>query len=195
MSSKSSSLKDAVKTGCRRHMQMFQIFSKSSRSFISPSVFLFIGLLVYFVSLLSLLAAGYRRSFIGRTNVRAPWQKTENKKEFCNRTPLIFNWHCSVIRRAWHAFVYERFSYSALQRRHSLLWSHSFRNNNDDRQTENGGSHLAGISSLYLSVSIFMRLPLVFSSSHWMFEKKRERTEIQKKLFPDRAEKNVFSFA
>ena len=82
MSSKFSSLKDAVKTGCRRHMQMFQIFSKSSRSFISPSVFLFIGLLVYFVSLLSLLAAGYRRSFIGRTAGRAPWQKTENKRGF-----------------------------------------------------------------------------------------------------------------
>ena len=46
------------------------------------SVFLCHGLLVYFVSLLSLLAAGYRRSFIGRTAGRAPWQKTENKRGF-----------------------------------------------------------------------------------------------------------------
>ena len=145
MSSKSSSLKDAVKTGCRRHMQMFQIFSKSSRSFISPSVFLCHGLLVYFVSLLSLLAAEYRLSFIGRTAGRAPWQKTENKKGFCNRTPPIFNSLCSVIRRApvaWHAFVYERFSYSAWQRRYSLLWSYSLRHRNDDRHTENGAEEI-----------------------------------------------------
>ena len=159
MSSKSSSLKDAVKTGCRRHMQMFQIFSKSSRSFISPSVFLFHELLVYFISLLSQLAAGNRRGFIGRTNGRARWQKTENKKEFCNRTTLIFNWHCSVFRRApvaRHAFVYERFSYSAWQRRDSLLWSHSFRHSNDDRQTENGGSHLAGdLISLSFSFNLY----------------------------------------